>query len=78
MPAKPGVSFCEPLAPSRTCTPGPRSVNSLDPFATRTQPKHKHIDSSPVFVPVALLYHGEKDASALGHTSVGVLGTARG
>lgn len=46
--------------------PGPRSVLGLVPFTTGARTN----TSEPI--PVALLYHGEKDASSLGHAGAGV------
>jgi hypothetical protein len=45
---------------------GPRSVHGLVPFTTGTHTNR----SRPI--PVALLCHGERDASSLGHAGVGV------
>lgn len=45
--------------------PGPRSVHGLVPFTTNT-----HINTSNV-VPIALLHHGERGASSLGHAGAG-------
>ncbi|KIJ62350.1 hypothetical protein HYDPIDRAFT_94603 [Hydnomerulius pinastri MD-312] len=44
--------------------PGPRSVHGLIPFSSPASPGSHE-------VPVALLYHGEGDASALGHAGAG-------
>jgi hypothetical protein len=46
--------------------PGPRSVHGLVPFSTGA-----HTNTSGP-VPIALLYHGERDASSLGHAGAGV------
>ncbi|KAF8121616.1 hypothetical protein EV363DRAFT_1561095 [Boletus edulis] len=45
--------------------PGARSVHGLVPFVTRTNAILEGI-------PVALLYHGERDASLVGHAGAGV------
>jgi len=47
--------------PEHGC-PGPRSVHGLVPFTSVTQTS----------VPVALLYHGERNASSIGHAGAGV------
>ncbi|KAF8436632.1 hypothetical protein L210DRAFT_3548775, partial [Boletus edulis BED1] len=45
--------------------PGARSVHGLVPFVTRANAILEGI-------PVALLYHGERDASLVGHAGAGV------
>ncbi|KAF8121609.1 galactose oxidase [Boletus edulis] len=45
--------------------PGARSVHGLVPFVTRS-------NVTPERIPVALLHHGERDASSVGHAGAGV------
>lgn len=47
--------------------PGSRSVHGLVPFTTGT--RTNTFESGPA--PVALLHHGERDASSLGHAGAG-------
>ncbi|KAN0082438.1 hypothetical protein V8E55_008233 [Tylopilus felleus] len=51
--------------PEHGC-PGARSVHGLVPFTSTTQA------NTSVSVPVALLYHGERNASSIGHAGAGV------
>jgi hypothetical protein len=53
-----------PTADPENGFPGPRSVHGLVPFTLPVSP-----GSEPV--PVALLHHGEHDASSLGHAGAG-------
>lgn len=45
--------------------PGPRSVHGLVPFTTSIR------TNTSASVPIALLHHGERDASSLGHAGAG-------
>ncbi|KAF9223076.1 galactose oxidase [Gyrodon lividus] len=53
-----------PAADPENGFPGPRSVHGLVPFTSPVS-----LGSKPV--PVALLHHGERDASSLGHAGAG-------
>ncbi|KIK92879.1 hypothetical protein PAXRUDRAFT_829555 [Paxillus rubicundulus Ve08.2h10] len=53
-----------PAADPESGFPGPRSVHGLVPFTSPVSPGSKT-------VPVALLHHGEHDASDLGHAGAG-------
>ncbi|KAF8129599.1 galactose oxidase [Boletus edulis] len=51
--------------------PGARSVHGLVPFVTRT-------NATLEGIPVALLHHGERDASSVGHAVLASFGTTHG
>ncbi|KAH7890547.1 galactose oxidase [Phlebopus sp. FC_14] len=68
IPSTNSWTIVHPAADSAHKFPGPRSVHGLVPF---TIPASAASSLGGTKVPIALLYYGERDASALGHAGAG-------